>query len=194
LVCSVYLSVSHGCLYVYSLERVLKATVCNTDANGSAQIFLVLISSSLTLPPIIPQTHLTPSKVLSVEFHCLGSSLWDDPTQVPLAPLAGEEAFEDDGYYQSAFASPSTNVNGNVNVNGNPRDPYTAQVPLNPAEGIKKILITGTFYFATNGDWDMSRSLRGWDWKRIKREAETDGEKGSGCLDEMDERFGKYVV
>lgn len=163
-----------------------------TDANGSSEIFLVLISSSLTLPPIIPQTHLTPSKVLSVEFHCLTSSLWDDPSQIPLAPAPGEEAFEDDGYYQSAFSSQGSRGNGNGT--GAPgRDPYTqpTTMPLNPAEGIKKILSTGTFYFATNGDWDMSKSLRGWDWKRIKREEE--GEKGSGCLDDMDERFGTFL-
>ena len=136
------------------------------------------------LPPIIPQTHLTPSKVLSVEFHCLTSALWDDPSQIPLAPPPGEEAFEDDGYYQSAFASSNSS-----SVNGTPRDPYAqATVPINPAEGIKKILSTGTFYFSTNGDWDMSKSLRSWDWKRIKREV--DGEKGAGCLDDMDERFG----
>ena len=122
-----------------------------------------------------------------MEFHSLSSSTWDDPFLIPPTVGPGEEAFEDDGYYASAFAQGSSHANGNSTPTST--TPSGMVPPSNPAEGIKKILSGGTFYFPTNGDWDMSQSLREWDWKRMTQ-GETEGVRG-GCLDGMDERFGE---
>lgn len=50
---------------------------------------------------------------------------------------------------------------------------------------MKRYLETGTFYFATTGNWNISKSLASWDWAAIKR-----GDSTTSVLDDYDDSFG----
>lgn len=147
-----------------------------TSSPTGSETFLVVVSASSSLPPILPNSHLTPSKVLGVEFHCLGSNTWDDPSLTPQllaagGTLSGEEEFSYNMYHESSFSN-NKNLYGQAASAGT-NTPSDAQ-PINPCDGVKKILSTGTFYFPTNRDWDMSKSLRDWDWERVSKTANQD--------------------
>lgn len=77
-----------------------------------------------------------------------------------------------------------------------------------PCDVIKKYIETGTFYFATNGNWDVSKRLTEWDWRglidveqnRLTRRGQGDAVEDdnideadvralSACLDTFEERF-----
>lgn len=40
---------------------------------GTSEVFLLVATAAIGLPPVLPGTTLTPSKLLAVEFHCLTS-------------------------------------------------------------------------------------------------------------------------
>ncbi|KAJ9119073.1 hypothetical protein QFC22_003564 [Naganishia vaughanmartiniae] len=133
------------------------------------EIFLLIASAAISLPPLLPGTSFTPSKLLNVEFHCLSSHLWDDPSIVPALPAADTGVFDDMDLDrdQSAYLA--------------------SQPPLgHPCDGMKRILEAGTFYYATHGTWDISRALSSWDWRALR-----DGQQADPAtvLDSYDERF-----
>lgn len=207
------------------------------ESTKSSEIFLLCVAAATPLPPILPSTCLTPSKVLSVEFHCLSSSLWDDPNIVPSHLYQsesdanqdgydeGEGEGEDDGftysdrqlingYYEATRNTSSTSLPNPSTPNSSSPGLTLAQqqgIYAHPCDGIKKYIETGTFYFATNGNWDLSKRMAEWDWKGMIEieqnrwsprgeteveqdlvEMEMDGDKAqslSRCLENFEERF-----
>lgn len=154
------------------MEGVSKSSFTdNIFVGATNEIFLLISAAAISLPPLLPGTSLTPSKLLNVEFHCLSSHLWDDPYIVPAPPSADTGVFDDMDLDrdQSAYLG--------------------SQAPLgNPCDGMKRILEAGTFYYATHGTWDISRALSSWDWRALRDGQQTNP---AAVLDSYDERFGK---
>lgn len=151
-----------------------------------------------------------------MEFHCLTSALWDDPSvvsshlyQSDVDDDAGGFSYDDQhlvGAYNTVSRS-SSSASLPVPASGQTQA-QAHGIYTHPCDGIKKYIETGTFYFATNGNWDMSKRLAEWDWRglidveqnRLTRRGqgdamddpqvdETDVHALSACLDTFEERF-----
>jgi hypothetical protein len=53
----------------------------------------------------------------------------------------------------------------------------------------QRYIETGTFYFAGDGRWDISKRLSEWDSQALCR----DGNSAAQALDSFDDRFGELV-
>lgn len=149
---------------------VLDLSLITSCVGATNEIFLLISAAAISLPPLLPGTSLTSSKLLNVEFHCLSSQLWDDPSIVPALPAIDTGVFDDMDLDrdQSAYLA--------------------SQPPLgHPCDGMKRILEAGTFYYATHGNWDISRALFSWDWRALRDGQQADP---AAVLDSYDERFG----
>lgn len=162
---------------------------------GTSEIFLLLSSGAISLPPLLPSTTLTASKLLSVEFHCLTSSTWDDPTVVPLSlrndtdsPVFDELEFDQFGSYPQQQQQPSTKARSQI-YSSSTASPSSSAGLVHPCDGMKRYLETGTFYFATTGNWNISKSLSSWDWNALKR-----GDNTTSVLEDYDDSFGTSSV
>lgn len=121
---------------------------------------------------MVPNAHLSISKVLGVEFHCVSSGHWDDPNLVPIPVSDGSESV------------PARNVA----TGGSQTSASGSALLAHPCDGMKRYLETGCFYYSTSGDWDLSKRLSTWSWTDW-----TAGSAGS-ALDNFDERFGAFLV
>jgi hypothetical protein len=159
---------------------------------GTSEIFLLVSTGAISLPPLLPSTALTASKLLSVEFHCLTSSIWDDPSIVPLSlrndtDSTGLDELEFDqfgSYPQQQQQQQSTRARSQI-YSSSSASPSSSAGLGHPCDGMKRYLETGTFYFATTGNWNISKSLSSWDWNALKR-----GDNVTSVLDDYDDSFG----
>ncbi|KAJ9095489.1 hypothetical protein QFC20_006632 [Naganishia adeliensis] len=156
---------------------------------GTNEIFLLVSTAAIVLPPLLPGTTLTASKLLAVEFHCLTSGIWDDASVVPLSvrnetdsPAFDDLEFNQFGSYPQQQSSAATRARSQVY--SNTTSPASSAGLAHPCDGMKRYLETGTFYFATTGNWNISKSLASWDWAAIKR-----GDSTTSVLDDYDDSF-----
>ena len=159
---------------------------------GTSEIFLLVSTGAISLPPLLPSTTLTASKLLSVEFFCLTSNIWDDPTVVPLSlrndtdsPVFDELEFDQFGSYPQQQHQASTRTRSQTYSSSSAASSSSAGLG-HPCDGMKRYLETGTFYFATTGNWNISKSLSSWDWNALKR-----GDNTTSVLDDYDDSFGR---
>ncbi|KAJ9101490.1 hypothetical protein QFC19_005141 [Naganishia cerealis] len=148
------------------------------------EIFLLVASGAIALPPLLSGTSLTPSKLLSVEFHCLSSQLWDDPSLVP-ASTASSSSTGLAGVFDDFELDREQDIGGAYSSSSSSAA-AVAQLG-HPCDGMKRYLETGTFYFATNGTWDISRGLSSWNW-RTMRDGQGQADPAA-VLEGYDERF-----
>ena len=159
---------------------------------GTSEIFLLVSTGAISLPPLLPSTTLTASKLLSVEFFCLTSNIWDDPTVIPLSlrndtdsPVFDELEFDQFGSYPQQQHQASTRTRSQT-YSSSSAAPSSSAGLGHPCDGMKRYLETGTFYFATTGNWNISKSLSSWDWNALKR-----GDNTTSVLDDYDDSFGR---
>lgn len=138
------------------------------------EIFLLLVSASSPLPPLLPQSSLRPSRVLSVEFHCLSSNFWDSPDLAP-TPGFGEDLSDDD------YGGPS-----NYHSTASSTQSQAAQQGVeNPTSGMRKYLESGGFFYAEGVKWDISTRMGEINWIQ----AEKNFDSVPHPLETFDERF-----
>lgn len=143
----------------------------------STDLFLAVITSATEIGNTRPTAGSPESvaKIHEVSFYCLTSSVWDDLS------LIGD-----------ALPSPSYAEQVDVMTLHETRDPYqqsNAQPPPvfeHPCAALKKILSSGSFYYALGPHWDISSRLA----ERLSRD------RGEADLGAFDDRFvwNEYVV
>ena len=136
------------------------------------EIFLVVVSASSTLSPLVPQSKLRPCRVESVEFHSLSSSFWDLPH---FNPSTSENRFGDldpDDPYDTPYNSAAATVS-----------PAAQQGVENPCHGMRRYLESGSFFFAEDCKWDISTRLSKSNWIQARHGAT------QHPLESFDERF-----
>lgn len=155
-------------------SRVVKGClglICVTD-----DLFLAVITSATEIGNTRPTADSPESiaKIHEVNFFCLTSSVWDDLS------LVGD-----------ALPSPSYAEQVDVMALRETRDSYqqnSAQPPLfeHPCAALKKILSSGSFYYALGPHWDISSRLA----ERLSRD------RGEADLGAFDDRFvwNEYIV
>jgi synaptojanin len=139
-------------------------------------IFLAVITSATEIGNTRPTADSPEyiAKIHEVNFYCLTSSVWDDLS------LVGD-----------ALPSPSYTEQVDVMALRDTRDSYqqnSAQPPLfeHPCSSLKKILSSGSFYYALGPHWDLSSRLA----ERLSRD------RGEADLGAFDDRFvwNEYIV
>ena len=139
-------------------------------------LFLAVITSATEVGNTRPTADSpeTIAKIHEVNFFCLTSSVWDDLS------LVGD-----------ALPSPSYTEQVDVMALRETRDSYqqnSAQPTLfeHPCAALKKILSSGSFYYALGPHWDISSRLA----ERLSRD------RGEADLGAFDERFvwNEYIV
>ncbi|KAH9987805.1 inositol polyphosphate phosphatase [Russula vinacea] len=155
-------------------SRVVKGClglICVTD-----DLFLAIITSATEIGNTRPTANSPESmaKIHEVSFYCLTSSVWDDFS------LVGD-----------ALPSPSYTEQVDVMALRDTRDSFqqnSAQPPLfeHPCTALKKILSSGSFYYALGPHWDISSRLA----ERLLRD------RGEADLGAFDDRFvwNEYIV
>ncbi|OCF43348.1 hypothetical protein I317_02786 [Kwoniella heveanensis CBS 569] len=161
-----------------SVEGVLGVTSVPSDRSPIPEIFLLLVSHSTLLPPLLPGSSLRPSKVLGVEFHSLTSSFWDTPELLSAAQSSQYSSTFDPVDYDDLIPSgPSTSSSSSTLS-------QAQQAGLeNPCNGMRKYLESGGFFYAEDCKWDISSRMGDANWVLA--------EKGSiqHPLETFDERF-----
>lgn len=139
-------------------------------------LFLAIITSATEIGNTRPTANSPESmaKIHEVSFYCLTSSVWDDFS------LVGD-----------ALPSPSYTEQVDVMALRDTRDSFqqnSAQPPLfeHPCTALKKILSSGSFYYALGPHWDISSRLA----ERLLRD------RGEADLGAFDDRFvwNEYIV
>jgi hypothetical protein len=139
-------------------------------------LFLAVITSATEIGNTRPNADSPESiaKIHEVNFYCLTSSVWDDLS------LVGD-----------ALPSPSYAEQVDVMALRDTRDSFqqnNAQAPLfeHPCAALKKILSSGSFYYALAPHWDISSRLA----ERLSRD------RGEADLGAFDDRFvwNEYIV
>ncbi|PWN93379.1 hypothetical protein FA10DRAFT_270625 [Acaromyces ingoldii] len=119
-----------------------KAHGCLGLINVGSDLFVAIVTSAVGVGEIRPGEAV--SKVVSVSFFCLNKSSWDDDNALNLVDEDGSGPLDPQGLpppSQDLSASPS------------------APILEHPCTSIKKLLGTGTFYYAKDGAFDLSRRL-----------------------------------
>ncbi|KAI0375801.1 inositol polyphosphate phosphatase [Pilatotrama ljubarskyi] len=108
-------------------------------------IFLAVIVSATELGNTRPSspTAETVCQIHDVGFYCLTSSLWDDPTSNG-DPLAN-----------TAFGDQSDVYAREYNASGS-----STPAPEHPCQPLRKLISAGTFYYASDPQWDISSRLQ----------------------------------
>ena len=144
--------------------------------NLPTDLFLAIITSATEIGNTRPTAHSPESisKIHEVSFFCLTSSVWDDLS------LVGD-----------GLPSPSYTEQVDVMALRETRDSFQAnpvQPPLfeHPCAALKKILSSGSFYYALGPHWDLSSRLA----ERLSRD------RGEADLGAFDDRFvwNEYIV
>ena len=142
----------------------------------ATDLFLVVITSATEIGNTRPTADSPESiaKIHEVNFFCLTSSVWDDLS------LVGD-----------ALPSPSYTEQVDVMALRETRDSFQAnsvQPALfeHPCAALKKILSSGSFYYALGPHWDISSRLA----ERLSRD------RGEADLGVFDDRFvwNEYIV
>lgn len=143
-------------------------------------VFLAVITSSTFLGNVRPGATIPEnvSRVQEVQFFCINNPAFDDLSSVSDALVGPTSSyFNDSSNDSNPYASTSSNS--------------TAPVPVfeHPCAPLTKILSTGTFYYSSKGQWDLSTRLS----------VRLDRKKAGGGEDPMvdfDERFvwNQYIA
>lgn len=160
------------------LNQIIDADKQLIERSLIPEIFLLLLNHSASLPPLIPSSSLQPSRIISVEFHSLSSSFWDQPG-LTNAPRSLDYDYDDE--YDEVSATYAA-------AGGNATQISTAQQVgvQHPCSGMKKYLESGSFFFAQDCKWDISSRLSSSsNW--IKEQQFNSG--GGHPLEDFDERF-----
>lgn len=159
---------------VSTIIAVVQSSSVNiVDRSPVPEIFLLLVSASAPLSPLLPASSLRPARVLSVEFHSLSSNFWDSPD---LAPAFGYNEADDD-----ELGGPS-----NYHSTASSTQSQAAQQGIeNPTNGMRKYLESGGFFYAEGVKWDISTRMGETNWIQAEKEV------GSipHPLETFDERF-----
>ncbi len=135
------------------------------------EIFLLLVSSASTLPPLLPSSSLRPSRVIAVEFHSLSTSYWDSPelAQPSHSAYPFDEDLDDPYGPQSSYSA----------------GPSSTQQPAieHPCAGMRKYVESGSFFFAEGCKWDISSRMGETNWVQAERGG------AQHPLETFDERF-----
>jgi hypothetical protein len=147
----------------------------------TTDLFLAVITSATEVGNTRPTANFPESvaRIHEVNFYCLTSSVWDDLS------LVGD-----------ALPSPSYTEHVDVMALRDPHDAYqqnSAQPPQpppvfeHPCSALKKILSSGSFYYALSPHWDISSRLT----ERLSRDRSEAHDLGA-----FDERFvwNEYIV
>ncbi|XAO22935.1 hypothetical protein I312_101710 [Cryptococcus bacillisporus CA1280] len=159
-------------------DGVLGVVSVPSERSPIPEIFLLLLNHSASLPPLIPSSSLQPSRIISVEFHSLSSSFWDQPG---LTNAARSLDYGYDDEYDEVSATYAA-------AGGNAAQISAAQQAgvQHPCSGMKKYLESGSFFFAQDCKWDISSRLSSSsNW--IKEQQFNSG--GGHPLEDFDERF-----
>jgi hypothetical protein len=134
------------------------------------EIFLLLVSASSTLPPLLPSSTLRPNRIVGVEFHSLSSNFWDSPELVMNS--AGAESDPDDPYTPPYHGGASST-----------QSQASQQGVENPCNGMRKYMESGSFFYADEVKWDISTRMGETNWIQ--------SENGNALhpLETFDERF-----
>ncbi|WVQ93452.1 hypothetical protein IAU59_000526 [Kwoniella sp. CBS 9459] len=147
-----------------SVEGVLGVTSVPSDRSPIPEIFLLLVSHSTLLPPLLPGSSLRPSKVLGVEFHSLTSSFWDAPELLSAAQSSQySSTFDPVDYDDPIHSGPSTASSATTLS-------QAQQAGLeNPCNGMRKYLESGGFFYAEDCKWDISSRMGDANWVLAER-------------------------
>jgi hypothetical protein len=114
----------------------------------ATELFLAIVTSANIIGSLTPNTDNQEqvSKIGEVAFFSLNSNTYDDlslASDGPTSPTVGSyetsESYDRDGYGQQMQAQP---------------------VYEHPCSALSKIMSSGTFYYASNGKWDISSRLQ----------------------------------
>ncbi|WRT65736.1 uncharacterized protein IL334_002684 [Kwoniella shivajii] len=154
-----------------AVEGVLGVTSVPSERSPIPEIFLLLVSHSTPLPPLLPSSSLRPAKVLGVEFHSLSTSFWDSSELIASSQMASLDYEYDDPVPSGAASASSTQS-------------QAQQAGLeNPCNGMKKYLESGGFFYAEDCKWDISSRLSDSNWLLSEKDI------GLNPLETFDERF-----
>lgn len=159
-------------------DGVLGVVSVPSERSPIPEIFLLLLTHSISLPPLIPSSSLQPSRIISVEFHSLSSPFWDQP-ELTNAARSLDYGYDDE--YDEVSATYAA-------AGGNSTQMSAAQQAglQHPCSGMKKYLESGSFFFAQDCKWDISSRLSSSsNW--VKEQQSSSG--GGHPLEDFDERF-----
>lgn len=137
-------------------------------------VFLILLTSSTPLPPLIPGSTLRPARVLSVEFHSLTSNFWDPPGLVTSQASTFDPADSEDADYYHRTDTRASNLS----------QAQAAGIE-DPCAGMRKYLESGGFFHAVGCRWDISRQLGSPGTNVVASEHG----HGRSALEDWDDRF-----
>lgn len=136
-----------------------KAYGCLGLINVGSDLFVAIVTSAVGVGEIRPGEAV--SKIASVSFYCLNRATWDDEEFG--GALSGMQEDSASGALDPQGLPPSS------------QDPYTttpsypsATIVEHPCTSIKKLLGTGTFYYAKDGSFDLSTRLEKRIWTEPK--------------------------
>ncbi|KAI0638342.1 DNase I-like protein [Trametes polyzona] len=145
-------------------SRVVKGCLGLISIGG--EMFLAVITSATDVGNTRPSSPTAESvcQIHDVGFYCLTSSLWDDPT-LNGDPLTTAGYGDQSGYYNASGSS--------------------TPAPEHPCQPLRKLISTGTFYYASDPQWDISSRLQ----RRLSRSEPWDPST-------YDERFvwNEYII
>jgi hypothetical protein len=145
-------------------------------------LFIAVITSATEIGNTRPTGKLPESvaKIHEVNFYCLTSAVWDDLSLVGDAPLSPSYAEHVD-VIALRETRPADSYQQNINA-AQPAPP----VFEHPCSALKKILSSGSFYYALGPHWDISSRLP----ERLSRD------RGEADLGAFDDRFvwNEYIV
>nr|XP_031862893.1 uncharacterized protein CI109_001367 [Kwoniella shandongensis]KAA5529965.1 hypothetical protein CI109_001367 [Kwoniella shandongensis] len=139
-----------------TVEGVLGVTSVPSDRSPIPEIFLLLVSHSTTLAPLLPHSTLRPSRVLAVEFHSLSSSFWDPPDLLNNSVASTYGEYDSLDYDDPTIAGPGPSTASSVTST---MSQAAQQGVENPCNGMRKYLESGGFFFAEGCKWDISRRM-----------------------------------
>jgi hypothetical protein len=146
-------------------------------------LFLVVITSATEIGNTRPTGKLPESvaKIHEVNFYCLTSAVWDDLSMVGDAPLSPSYAEHVD-----VMALRETRASADSYQQNAAQQPVPPPVFEHPCSALKKILSSGSFYYALGPHWDISSRLP----ERLSRD------RGEADLGAFDDRFvwNEYIV
>ncbi|KAI0677390.1 DNase I-like protein [Trametes maxima] len=146
-------------------SRIVKG--CLGLISIAGDMFLAVIISATELGNSRPSSPISEAvcQIHDVGFYCLTSSLWDDVSDPTTSPGFGDQG---DTYMRDYNASGSA-----------------TPAPEHPCQPLRKLISTGTFYYAADPQWDLSSRLQ----RRLARTEPWD-------LSMFDERFvwNEYIV
>ncbi|KAK8861609.1 hypothetical protein IAR55_002432 [Kwoniella newhampshirensis] len=167
-----------------TVEGVLGVTSVPSDRSPIPEIFLLLVSHSTTLPPLLPHSTLRPSKVLAVEFHSLTSSFWDPPDLVNTSIASTYGEYDSLDYDDPTIAGPGPSSTSTATSS---LSQAAQQGVENPCNGMRKYLESGGFFFAEGCNWDISSRMGETNWVQAELNGSNDGIQHP--LETFDERF-----